>query len=91
MGADLLRQETFPVADAVLGTTLSVPTLDGSANVAVPAGTQPEALLRLQGKGLPVFGEKQHGDLYLRIGVRIPERLTREEIELYEQLRAIAR
>ncbi|MDD5331134.1 MAG: J domain-containing protein [Sulfuricella sp.] len=89
--ADLLRVESISLTDAVLGTTLEVPTLDGSASVTVPPGTQPDAVLRLRGKGLPLFGEKGRGDLYLRIGVHVPEHLSREERELYEQLRAIAR
>lgn len=89
-GADLLRLETIPLTDAVLGTTLYVPTLDGSASVTVPPGTQPDAVLRLKGKGLPVFGAKAHGDLYLRINVHVPERLSDSERKLYEQLRVLA-
>lgn len=46
-------------------------------------------MLRLKGKGLPEFGSDRHGDLYLRIDVRVPEKLSREERELYERLRAI--
>lgn len=88
-GTDLLRQETIPLTDAVLGATLDVPTLDGSVSVTVPAGTQPDAVLRVKGKGLPAFGGAHHGDLYLRIGVRVPERLSRQEREVYEQLRAL--
>jgi molecular chaperone DnaJ len=90
-GADLWRQETLPVTDAVLGTKLEVETLGGSkAEVSVPAGIQPETVLRLHNKGLPRFGGKGKGDLYLRVKVRIPEKLGREERELYEQLRALA-
>lgn len=88
-GADLLRHETIPLTDAVLGTTLQVPTLDGSATVTIPPGTQPGSVLRLKGKGLPQFGNGRYGELYLRIEVRIPEKLSREEQELYERLRAI--
>ena len=88
-GADLLRQETIPLTDAVLGTTLEVPTLDGSASVTIPPGIQPGAVLRIKGKGLPEFGSGRHGELYLRIDVRVPEQLTREERELYERLRAL--
>lgn len=88
-GADLLRLETIDLTDAVLGTTLTVPTLDGSASVTVPAGTQPDAVLRLNKKGLPAFGRGPRGDLYLRIGVRIPERLSPQQRELYEKLRAL--
>lgn len=88
-GADLLHQETIPLTDAVLGATLQVPTLDGSVSVTVPAGTQPGAVLRLKDKGLPEFGNSRHGDMYLRIDVHVPEKLSREERELYEQLRTI--
>jgi len=87
-GADLWRGETLAVADAVLGTALKVPTLDGTVEVTVPPGTQPGEVLRLRGKGLPVFGARGHGDLNLRIEVKIPERLTAEERALYEKLRA---
>ena len=90
-GADLLRQETISVIDAALGTTLEVPTLNGSASVGIPPGTQPGAVLRLKGKGLPEFGTSRHGELYLRIDISVPEQLSREERELYQRLRAIRR
>lgn len=89
-GADLWRVETLSVVDAVLGTELTVPTLEGSVAVTVPPGTQPGGILRLRGKGLPVFGSKRRGDLNLRIDVRVPERLSREERELYARLRALS-
>jgi molecular chaperone DnaJ len=88
-GADLWRTEILAVADAVLGTTLKVPTLDGVVEVTVPAGTQPGEVLRLRGKGLPVFGTRGRGDLNLRIEVKISERLSAEERALYEKLRAL--
>lgn len=90
-GADLWRTETIAVADAVLGTMLKVPTLDGAVEVTVPAGTQPGEVLRLRGKGLPVFGAHGRGDLNLRIEIKIPERLSAEERALYEKLHALPR
>ena len=87
-GADLWRGEEIDVADAVLGTTLSVPTLDGNVDVTVPSGTQPDEVLRLRGKGLAAFGGGR-GDLNLRIQVRVPERVSSEERALYEKLRAL--
>ena len=90
-GADLWRQETLPLTDAVLGTQLEVPTLEGSkAKVDIPAGTQPDTVMRLRNKGLPRFGGKGMGDMYLQLKVQIPEKLGREERELYERLRALA-
>ncbi len=88
-GADLWRTETIPIADAVLGTRLEVPTLDGAATVTVPPGTRPDTGLRLKGKGLPRFGERRRGDFYLRLRVRVPERLGPEERRLWERLRAL--
>jgi len=82
-------RKNIALVDAVLGATLQVPTLDGSASVTIPPGTQPGAVLRLKDKGLPEFGNGRNGDLYLQIGVRVPERLSREERDLYERLRAI--
>lgn len=90
-GADLWHTESVSVADAVLGTQLRVPTLNGALEVTVPPGMQPGAVLRLRGKGLPRYGGRGRGDINLRIEVQIPERTTAEERELYERLRALAR
>jgi molecular chaperone DnaJ len=85
-GADLWRVETIDITDAVLGTKLKVPTLDAPVEVKVPAGTQPDEVLRLKGKGLPVFGAQMHGDINIRIQVHIPKKLSAEQKNLYEQL-----
>jgi molecular chaperone DnaJ len=58
--------------------------------VDIPAGIQPETVLRLGGKGLPQFGGKGKGDLYLQVKIQIPDKLSREERELYEQLRLLS-
>ena len=89
LGADLWRNETLEVADAVLGTHRRIDTLDGGVEVTIPAGTQPDEVLRLRGKGLPVFGNKRHGDLNIRIRVHIPENPSAKERDLYQQLRAL--
>jgi molecular chaperone DnaJ len=88
-GVDLWRSESVGIADAVLGATLAIPTLSGDATVKIPPGTQPGSVLRLKGKGLPYFGDARRGDLYLRVQVHVPDRLTAEERKLYERLRAI--
>lgn len=90
VGADLWHTVMLPITDAVLGTTLKVQTLDGAIDVTVPAGTQPDAVLCLKGKGLPLFRSDRCGDLYLRIRLKVPEQLSHEERELYERLRAIS-
>ncbi len=89
VGADLWRRETLEIADAVLGTRLKVPTLEGEVDVTVPAGTQPDEVLRLRGKGLPQFGGTTRGDLNLRIQVHIPEKLSSDQRALFERLREL--
>jgi molecular chaperone DnaJ len=86
-GADLYRTETLEVPDAVLGAALTVPTLDGTAEIRIPAGTQSNQIFRVRGKGLPRFGDAGRGDLYVRLALRIPERLSANERALYEELR----
>ncbi len=88
-GNDLWHAETVHVVDAVLGTSLTIPLLQGTVSVKVPPGTQPGTVLRLRGKGLPEFGGHGHGDLYLRLDVRIPRKLSHEEHELFERLHAL--
>lgn len=90
-GADLWREEVLPLTDAVLGTKLEVPILEeGGVEVKVPAGTQPDTVLRLGSKGLPEFGGKGKGDVYLQVKLKEPETLSREERKLYERLSALA-
>lgn len=91
VGADLMHEAVIPLTDAVLGTTLDVATLDGSVSMSVPPGSQHGAVLRLKGKGLPVFGQQGRGDLYLQLAVQIPVNLSPQERQLYEQLRALRR
>ncbi|MHA1152505.1 MAG: DnaJ C-terminal domain-containing protein [Alphaproteobacteria bacterium] len=88
-GADLWCRQDLDLTDAVLGTGLEVATLDGEVSVKVPPGTQPDTVLRLTGKGLPEFGGGRRGDLFLRLRVHLPERLSREQRRLFEQLRQL--
>ncbi len=87
-GDDLWRVGALEVADAVLGTSLEVPTLERPATISIPPGTQPQTIFRLPGKGLPRF-DGGRGDLLVRIDLHVPEEPSREERELYERLRAL--
>jgi molecular chaperone DnaJ len=85
-GADLWRTERLGVPEAVLGSKLRVPTMEGKVDVTIPPGMQPDEMLRLRGKGLPRYRGEGYGDLILRIEVVIPEQLSDEERELYRRL-----
>jgi molecular chaperone DnaJ len=89
-GHDLWRTETISIADAALGTRIEVPTLEGPAEVTVPPGTQPDAVLRLRGKGVPELGGGHLGDLFVAIRVHVPESLTDEERQAFERLRVLS-
>ena len=73
---------------AALGTTVEVPTLDGSAELEIPPGTQPNETFAIRGKGMPPLRGRgrRNGDLQVVVNVVIPKRLRREQRELLEQL-----
>ena len=77
-------------ADAALGTTIEVPTIDGSkSKVKIPSGTQSGKQLRLKDKGMPQLRGNGFGDLYLQIKVEVPINLNREQkilLEKYKEL-----
>ena len=81
-----------PVApwEAALGATVPVPTLDGSAQVKVPAGSSSGRRLRLRGEGMPGPGGRK-GDLYASVRIVVPKRLEKRERELFEELAAVSR
>jgi molecular chaperone DnaJ len=74
---------TFP--EAALGAKVEVPTLDEPVTVKVPAGTRSGKVLRVRGKGGP-RSKGGRGDLHVRIEVEVPQRLTRKERQLLEEL-----
>ena len=88
-GADLWRLERISVPEAVLGATRQVPTLDAPVAVTIAPGTQPDTVLRLAGRGLPVFGGQRRGDLYVRMQLAVPVNPGPRERALYQRLREL--
>ncbi|GMR05701.1 MAG: molecular chaperone DnaJ [Gammaproteobacteria bacterium] len=74
-----------------LGGTLEIPTLDGRANLKIPAGTQTDKVFRLNGKGVRNVRGSQPGDLFCKVVVETPVNLSKEQKELLEQLDASMR
>ncbi len=85
-GDDLLTALDVAAPLAALGSTLDVPTLDGSASIDLPAGTQPGEVLTLRGAGMPSLRRGRHGDLRVVVNVVVPRRLSDEQRELLERL-----
>ena len=85
---DLHTELSIDVYTAILGGQVDLQTLKGHLTVTIPAGTSSGKTLRLKGQGMPVFGAKQvAGDLYVRIMITVPTRLTAEEKDLFLKLR----
>jgi len=83
---DLIYNLYLSFPDLALGTTAEIPTVDNKVKVKVDAGTQPEKILRLRGKGLPDLNGYGRGDLLVRIHVWVPKKLSNEEKKQLEKL-----
>ena len=87
-GANLWHVLHIGVPDAALGTTATVPALDGPVQIPVPPGTQSGAVLAIEGKGLPRYHGHGRGTINVTVIVDIPQQLSPRQRQLYEQLRA---
>ncbi len=87
-GEDLHTEVSIDLYTAVLGGEVTVQTLGGNVVLTIPAGIQPEQSIRLAGRGLPRLNSASNkGDLYAHIKVKIPQKLTPKEKELFQQLK----
>ncbi len=87
-GNNLFYTRVISVADAVLGCEIDVPCLDGDYKMKLSAGTQSGYIERLRGKGMPSVNGYGKGDMYVKILVWIPRKLSKENKQLFESLRA---
>ena len=86
-GDDLYCEVAVDLYTAVLGGETRVPTLKGGAMLNIPPETQSGKTFRLRGQGMPHLKDPQkRGDLYAKVNVRVPQRLTENEKELFRQL-----
>ncbi|MCQ2178155.1 MAG: molecular chaperone DnaJ [Bacteroidales bacterium] len=86
-GVNLFYSKVIPVTDAMLGCEISIPCLDGPYRMELEAGTQSGTVIKLRGKGMPSVNGYGRGDLYVKILVWIPRKLSRSEREAVETLR----
>jgi len=88
-GDELWHVLPVSIAQAALGTSTELETLDGPRPIDVPAGTQHGALLRLRGLGVPSLRSGRRGDLVVEVRVEVPKQLSAEEAELLTQFAAL--
>ncbi len=88
--SDLQIETRVSLTQAILGTEIRVPTLDGEVTMKVPPGTQSGSIFRLRGKGMPHLKGKGTGDELVRVNVEIPRRLTDRQRELIKEFERIS-
>jgi molecular chaperone DnaJ len=84
-GNNLIYNLFISIPDAILGTPVEIPTVEGKVKLKIDPGTQPGKILRLRGKGLPEVNSYGRGDLLVKIQVYIPKELTKEERKTIEK------
>jgi len=86
-GSDLVVDVPVSYADAALGASVAVPTPEGTISLKVPPGSQHGKLLKVKGRGAPKLKGGGKGDLLARLKLTVPEKLSKKERELLEELR----
>jgi curved DNA-binding protein len=88
-GDDLHMEAPLDLFTALLGGKQEVESLSGKINITLKEGTQNGKIVRLKGKGMPVYGKAgQHGDLYIKLIVKLPEHLTAHQRQLIDKLKS---
>lgn len=85
-GDEVISDITITYGLAALGGEVEIPTLDGSAKMKIPPGTQPGTILRLKGRGMPRLDGYGHGDQHIIVQIEVPERLSKKQVELIKEL-----
>jgi len=87
-GADLYCDMPITFPQASLGSEVDAPTLSGRVKIRIPAGTESGKVFRLRGKGVPDIRASQTGDLYVRVHVVVPRKLSKKQEQLLREFAA---
>lgn len=87
--SDILCEVPVTSTQAILGDEIDVPTLTGKVKMRIPSGTQAGSVLRMRNLGMPKIAGFGKGDQLVRIKIIVPERLSRQEKALYQQIKEI--
>jgi molecular chaperone DnaJ len=89
-GDDVCSEVNIPFADAALGVTAPVETVDGNVELKIPAGTQPGTVIKLKGRGVPHLRNDGRGDQLVTVNIEVPKKLSKKQKQLLEELRDVA-
>ena len=85
-GIDLVMDQNVKLSDALLGSQMTITTLEGAINVTIPEGVTHGEVLRIKGKGVP-YEKNRRGDILIRVHIAIPKKISREAKKLIEALK----
>ncbi len=85
-GTDIYMEVPISFSEAALGSKIEVPTLKGNAEIKITAGTQTGTIFRMKDKGIVEINGRGHGDQFVKVIVKTPEKLTKKQKELFEEL-----
>ena len=88
-GVNLYMDMPISFAQAALGCELEVPTLDGKVKYTIQPGTQPGTVFRLRDKGIKYLRQERYGDLFVKMNVQVPRKLTEKQKELLLEFEGI--
>ena len=88
-GDDIYTDVNIDVVDAVLGGETTINSVHGELVLKIPPGSQPESVLKLSSKGGPKFRGSGNGDMYVRLIVNIPKKITKEQREYWQKLNEV--
>jgi len=83
-GNDIHLDVPVDVVDATLGTTVNIPTVYGEVSLTIPAGTQPDTILRMRGQGVKDLRSGKPGDQFVHVKIKVPTALSKKQKELLE-------
>jgi len=87
---NLIMEMDIKLSEALLGGERKIETLDGEMTIKIPAGANSGTILRVRGRGVPMgIGNSRRGDLYVRLHIKFPEKLSKKEKELIEELKKL--
>lgn len=84
-GSDVVSEKVISFAQAAIGGEIGVETVDGEIKIRIPEGTQPGAIIRLNGRGIPHVRGSGRGSHYVKIKVLVPKKLTKKQREILEE------
>ncbi|MDH3676709.1 MAG: molecular chaperone DnaJ [Nitrosopumilus sp.] len=84
-GADIFYDQDISMIDATLGKEVTIPVLNGNEKIKIEAGSQPNTIIKLKGKGLPRMNSRGRGDQYIRVVVNIPKKISKHQKNILQE------